>query len=265
MEVKLIERQNAAPPSRNDTVGELDLADVADVLKRQKPDASRAPRLNELIASLRIAFSRRGKSVEDRRWRLILGLGAFYVFLANLDLPGLGAAATEFDELRSALDDAQEGRQNPLMIPSPRRSYRRSAHSDPSQLWRARVNLILAIKAKQALLRLDGSDHRFKIAAREVAQDLPNNLIESIASQRSRTKLSESERDRSDYLIDMVKNWEREIQRKPVPPTNDEAAKLYTFTNELINAYSDDRSMLWFIEKRCVTQCKTQALALAAV
>ena len=193
MEVKLIERQNAAPPSRNDTVGvgkevELDLADVANILKRQKLAASPAPCLNELIASLRIAFSRRGKSVEDRRRRLILGLDAFYVFLANLDMPGLGAAATEFDELRSALDDAQEGRQNPLTIPSPPRSNRRSTHSDPAQLWRARANLILAIKAKQALLRLDGSDHSFKVAANYVAQDLPNNFIESIATQRSRSR-----------------------------------------------------------------------------
>ena len=210
-------------------------------------------------------MSRRGKSVEDRRRRLILGLDAFYVFLANLDMPGLSAAATEFDELRSALDDAQEGRQNLLTIPSTRRSNRRSTHSDPSQLWRARANLILAIRAKQALLRLEGSDHCFKVAAQHVIRRLPNNFIESIATQRNRTKLYNTERDRSDYLIDMVENWEGEIQRKRRPATNEEAVKLYTAANALITAYADDRSMLWFIEKRCLTATKTHSAALTAV
>jgi hypothetical protein len=271
MMVKLIERRRkAARPSRNDAVGvgeggELGSPDVADILKRPRPDASPPQRLNELIASLRIAFSRRGKSVEDRRRRLILSLDAFYVFLAKLDMPGLEAAAAELDELRSALGDAQEGRQNPLTIPSPRRSNRRSTHSDPSQLWRARVNLILAIKATQALLRLDGSDHSFKVAARYVAQKLPNNFIETIATQRNRTKLNNTERDRFDYLNDMVGNWEGEIQRKRRPPTNEEAANLYSVTNDLITAYADDPLMLSIIANRCLVATKTDAAALRAV
>jgi hypothetical protein len=253
MEVKLIKRH------------ELELARVANILRRQKPGASPAPRLDVLIASLRIAFTRRGKSVEDRRRRLILGLDAFYDFLTNLDTPGIGAAAAEFDELRSALDDAQEGRQNPLMLPSFRRSNRKSTHSDPSQLWRARANLILAIKAKQALLRLDGSDHRFDVAARYVAGKLPKNFIETSAAQRSRTKLNNTERDHSDYLIDMVKNWERDIQRKQRPPTNEEATTLYVATKALITAYAHDRDMLRLTEKRCLMATKTHAVALAAV
>jgi hypothetical protein len=121
------------------------------------------------------------------------------------------------------------------------------------------------IKAKQALLRLEGSDHRFKVAARHVADKLPNNFIETIATQRSRTKLNNTEKDRSDYLTDMLANWEGEIQRKGVLITNVEAANLYAATIALIAAYADDRSVLRIIAKRCLTATKTHAAALTAV
>jgi hypothetical protein len=106
---------------------------------------------NALREKLEAAFSSGAfDTVEKRRNYLVKGLDCYYEFLKDLNLERLG---NEFDELRSALRDANCGIKHQLLMPSD--CERGSGHRDASQIWRARANLVLAIDARRALNSLD--------------------------------------------------------------------------------------------------------------
>jgi galactokinase/mevalonate kinase-like predicted kinase len=233
-----------------------ELSDLLEVLRR----APLAPlkirnsiyrqAIDEFRDGLTIAFGPNQRaSKEMARKRLSLGLNALYVFLKQLGLQNL---STEFDELRSALDDANRGVQHPLLRPSDSAGKRRDINSDPSQIWRARANIALAIEARHRLSKLDRTkDPKVKIAAREVISEHLTTMRQIMASRRGAiTRGDVRKADEINDLVKMALGWRKNLSSRP---SNTEAAELYKATWSLIDRSKSDKAMLQRIEKRCLT------------
>ena len=206
--------------------------------------------IDEFRDGLTIAFGPNQRaSKEMARKRLSLGLNALYVFLKQLGLQNL---STEFDELRSALDDANRGVQHPLLKPSDSAGKRRDINSDPSQIWRARANIALAIEARHRLSKLDRTkDPKVKIAAREVISEHLTTMRQIMASRRGAiTRGDVRKADEINDLVKMALGWRKNLSSRP---SNTEAAELYKATWSLIDRSKSDKAMLQRIEKRCLT------------
>jgi hypothetical protein len=235
--------------------GAAELLDLLEVLRRA-PLASSKIRdsicrqaINEFRDAVTIAFGpRRRASKEIARERLSLGLNALYVFMKQL---GLQSLSTEFEELRSALDDANRGIQHPLLEPSRTAGKRRDGNSDPSQIWRARANIVLAIEARHRLSKLDKTkDPKVKIAAEEVISERIATMRQIIASRR--TAITRGDVSRANEISDLVKmalEWRKNLSSRP---SNPDAAELYKTTLALIDHSKSDKAMLQRIEKRCL-------------
>ena len=110
--------------------------------------------LRKFWLALQVTFDENSQdeSAPARRNRFAKGLDALYTLLSDVGLMGI---ASEFEELRSALKDANLGINHPLLTPTPPAGKRRSKHRDPSRIWRARANVVLAIEARHKRLMLD--------------------------------------------------------------------------------------------------------------
>jgi hypothetical protein len=185
----------------------------------------------------------------SRRQNLADALNAFFIFLRDLDLTDV--AAREIEELRQALIDANAGRQHPLFIPSKKTSKSAEEPSDYGQLCRARANVVLAIRAQQALARLEGFTCTFDASVRHLVRHDGLNFLEYLASKRSRTKLNNAD-DQQAQLFKLPENWERELQRKKTGSANRYASELYSATCDLIAANGREPSTLRRIKSRCL-------------
>jgi hypothetical protein len=229
-----------------------DLVSVArsdfDVLMRIGRGADR------LWAALKVALDPRApdKSVPTQRQNLASALDALYIFLRDLELTEL--AAKEIEELRQALLDANAGRQHPLFIPSKKTSKSAQEHPDYGQIWRARAHVVLAIRAQQALARLEGFPHTFDASLRHLVRHNGLNFLENLATGRSRTKLNNAE-SRLTHLFKLPENWERDLQRKK-KPINQYASKLYATTCDAIDTYKRDPAKLRYIKSHCLKEAK---------
>ena len=237
-----------------------------------EPQFTVPPRAMEALAAAReaiIEFSTRqeevfgeptsSNSIEKRRDRLVSGLDSLYIFLR---LIGLQRVAGEYDELRSALKDASLGVSHPLLEATPPHGKRRSGHRDPSQIWRARANLALAIEAKHALLQIDKTKEpeatTLLIAAADVLQRDNFVLALQIASRTSRGRLTRGDVSKAlekKNLVEMALRWRKNLSSRA---SNPEAAELYDVTHALIEkSMSDsDKDRLCQIETRCLTAAR---------
>jgi len=206
--------------------------------------------INEFRDSLTIAFGPNQRaSKEMARKRLSLGLNALYLFLKQLGLQSLSA---EFEELRSALGDANRGVQHPLLKPSNPTGRRRDINSDSSQIWRARANVVLAIEARYRLSKLEKTkDPKVNIAAREVVSEHLTTMRNIAASRRAATigRGDVSKRDEISHFVKMALGWRKNFSSRP---SNQKAAELYKVTWGLIDRSKSDKAMLQRIEKRCL-------------
>jgi hypothetical protein len=210
---------------------------------------------DQLWAALRVALDPQtpDRSVPNQRRNLADALDALYNFLRDLNLPDV--AAKEIEELRQALLDANAGREHPLFVPSTRTSESAQEHSDYGQLWRARAHVVLAIRAQQALARLEGSAHTFDASVRHLVRHDGLNFIENLVTQRGRTKLNNAE-SRQTHLFGLPENWERDLQRKKSGPRNRYASGLYTATCKAIDAYKHDPAKLRYIKSHCLKEAR---------
>ena len=99
--------------------------------------------LEQLGRGLHTAFDQEpnaSPSVENRRERLSAGLRAVAIFIEKLVGPKY---ADPLDELASVLADLNVGAWPELAVPANYGTRR----PDPSQIWRAKANVILAIEA----------------------------------------------------------------------------------------------------------------------
>ena len=232
-----------------------ELSDLLEVLRR----APLAPlkirnsiyrqAIDEFRDGLTIAFGPNQRaSKEMARKRLSLGLNALYLFLKQLELASLSA---EFEELRSALDDANRGVQHPLLKPTNPTGKRRDINSDSSQIWRARANIVLAIEARYRLSKLDRTkDQKVNIAAREVTSEHLATMRQILASRRLAVARGDvRKKDEIDAFVKMALGWRKNLSSRP---SNPEAAELYKTTIDLIDHSKSDKAMLQWIEKRCL-------------
>ena len=196
-----------------------ELSDLLEVLRRAPlaplkiRDSICHQAINEFRDALTIAFgSNRRASNEVVRKRLSLGLNALYILLGQL---GLQSLSTDFEELRSALDDANRGVQHPLLKPSNPAGKRRDRNSDSSQIWRARANIVLAIEAMYRLSKLDRTkDPKVNIAAREVTREHLATMRRILASRRvAVTRGDVRKEDEINALVKMALGWRKEIEQ----------------------------------------------------
>jgi hypothetical protein len=244
------------PNSRDEKeTSAAELSELLDV--RRAPSASLKIRdaicrqaINEFRDALTIAFgSNRRASKEKARKSLSLGLNALYVFLKRF---GLQSLSTEFDELRSALDDANRGIRHPLLEPSDPAGKRRDGNSDPSRIWRARANIALAIEARYRLSKLDKTkDQKVGTAAKDVVSENITTTRQIMASRRrdATTRGDVSNAEEVGYLVKMALGWRKNLSSRP---SNPDAAELYKTTLALIDHSQSDKAMLQRIEKRCL-------------
>jgi hypothetical protein len=209
---------------------------------------------DQLWAALKVALDPQApdKSVPTQRQNLASTLDALYIFLKDLELTEL--AAKEIEELRQALLDANAGRQHPLFIPSKKTSKSAQEHPDYGQLWRARANVVLAIRAQQALARLEGSLHTFDASLRHLVRHDGLNFLENLATGRSRTKLNNAE-SRLTHLFRLPETWEGDLQRKK-KPINRYASELYSVKRNAIDENAHDRLKLRYIKSNCLKEAK---------
>jgi hypothetical protein len=206
--------------SRDETgASAAELSELLEVLRRAPltslkiRDSICHQAINEFRDALTIAFgSNRRASNEVVRKRLSLGLNALYILLGQL---GLQSLSTDFEELRSALDDANRGVQHPLLKPSNPAGKRRDINSDSSQIWRARANIVLAIEAMYRLSKLDRTkDPKVNIAAREVTREHLATMRRILASRRvAVTRGDVRKEDEINALVKMALGWRKEIEQ----------------------------------------------------
>lgn len=231
-------------------------------LSTMEPVAAAYEAIVEFRVQLETAFGRHAEreSLVKRRENMVLGLDALYVFLKRI---GLEYLAGEYDELRSALQDANIGVNHPLLEPITPVGKRRSRHRDPSQIWRARANITLAIEAKHALLEMDKTKDpeatTLLIAAADVLQRDNFVLARRIASKTSRGRLTRgdvSKASEKKSLVEMALRWRKNLSSRA---SNPEAAELYDVTHALIErSISDsDKDRLHLIETRCLKAART--------
>jgi hypothetical protein len=209
----------------------------------------------EFCTRLEEVFGQRvsSESIAKRRDRMASGLDALYVFLKRI---GLEHVAGEYEELRSALKDANCGVNHPLLEPTPPPGKRHSGHRDASQIWRARANIALAIEAKHALLEMDKTKDTeattLLVAAADVLQRDNFVLARQIASRTSRGRLTRGDVSRASEkksLVEMVLRWRKNLSSRA---SNPEAAELYAITHALIEASISkcDKETLHLVETR---------------
>jgi hypothetical protein len=237
-------------------ISATELSESLDVRRPATPaslkirDATFRQAINEFRDALTIAFgSNRRSSNEMARKRLSLGLNALYVFLGQF---GLQSLSTEFDELRSALDDANRGVRHPLLEPSDPTGKRRDINSDPSRILRARANIALAIEARHRFCKLDKTkDQEVRAAAKDVVSENITTMRQIMASRRrdATTRGDVSKVEEIEYLVKMALGWRKNLSSRP---SNPDAAELYQTTWALIDQSKSDKAMLQWIEKRCL-------------
>ena len=174
--------------------------------------------------------------------------------------------ASEFEELRSALKDANLGINHPLLTPTPPAGKRRSKHRDPSRIWRARANVVLAIEARHKRLMLDKTKEpesmTLEAAAAIVLQRGGDNIVRRIVAKRRKSRLDKHGNERGEFskssekdtLIATALQWRKNLGkgRRRSEKINSEAVELYDVGSALIkkSATIRDIATLESIERR---------------
>ena len=166
-------------------------------------------------------------SVGNRRERLSGGLRAVAIFIEKL----VGQKyADPFDELASVLADLNAGARPELVVPANYRTRR----PDPSQKWRARANVILAIEAY--------------IASGQRPSDVLTEFSTRHHSIRSLTGA------KSGKLCGTLSGWRKEFRQGPIK--NSEASELFAIGRELIEAPRGDTAALREIARNCLQRAR---------
>lgn len=124
----------------------------------------------------------------------------------------------QFDELASVLVDLNAGSWPQLVVPANLGTRR----PDPSQEWRARANVVLAIEAL--------------IASGRRPSDV---LVEMSTKHHSITNLAGA---KAGNLRDVLSGWRKEFRQKRIK--NFEASELFAVGSDLIKARKDDVAAL---------------------
>jgi hypothetical protein len=182
-------------------------------------------RMVDLGNELRVAFDQEPQlppSVENRRDRLSAGVRVVAKFVQTLIGPKY---ADPFDELASVLADLNAGAWPELVVPANYGTRR----SDPSQIWRARANVVLAIKAYIA------SGRRLSDVLTEFSTR--HHSIKSLAGAKSGN------------LRGTLSGWRKEFRQGRIK--NSEASDLFAIGRELIEARrGDDATLREFARNR---------------
>ena len=160
--------------------------------------------------------------------RLAGGLNALHYFLKQLDMQNL---SNEFDELRSALEDAPRGIRHPFFEPF--KPQGRRSRNSPSRIWRARANFTLAIEARRALLALDKTKESvsktFEAATMAILKITANlKLVRQISSKSARNRRLdkyEQTTDEKSAITRMVLQWKKDLSSRA---RNGEAEELFS-------------------------------------
>jgi hypothetical protein len=183
-------------------------------------------RVVDLVKNLRIAFDQEPQlppSVENRRERLSAGVRVVAKFVGTL--VGLGPKyADPFDELASVLADLNAGAWPELVVPANYRTRR----PDPSQVWRARANVVLAVEALIAVEALKASGRRPSDVLKEIATKHPS--IRNLAGAKA------------GILHRTLSGWRKEFRQNRVK--NSEASDLFAIGRELIESRRGDTAAL---------------------
>jgi hypothetical protein len=185
--------------------------------------------LEHLGRGLHTAFDQEpnaSPSVENRRERLSAGLRAVAIFIEKLVGPKY---ADPLDELASVLADLNVGAWPELVVPANYGTRR----PDPSQLWRARANVVLAIEAYIASGRRL-SDVLTKFSTRY-------NSIKSLAGPKAGN------------LRGTLSGWRKEFRRQN-RVKNSEASELFAIGRDLIESRKGDPA-----ELRAIARNRLQA------
>jgi hypothetical protein len=172
----------------------------------------------ELGNDLHIAFDQEKQlppSVENRRERLSAGLRVVAKFVASLVGPKY---ADPFDELASVQVDLNAGALPELAVPANYGTRR----PDPSQTWRARANVVLAIEA------LIASGQR------------PSNILAEISTRHP--SIMNLAGPKAGNLRVTLSGWRKEFRQNRIK--NSEASDLFAIGRKLIEARRGDAAAL---------------------
>jgi hypothetical protein len=175
-------------------------------------------RMVALANELRVAFDQEPQlppSVENRRERLSAGVRLIAKFVLTLVGPKY---ADPFDELASVLADLNAGAWPELVVPANYGTRR----PDPSQVWRARANVVLAIEAYIASGR-----------------PLSEVLTEFSTRHHSIRSLTGA---KSKNLRSTLSGWRKDFRRGRIK--NSEASDLFAIGRDLIDARRGDTAAL---------------------
>jgi hypothetical protein len=171
---------------------------------------------------------------KSMRVRLVRGLDVILDLLRALDINNL---SSDVDELRFALRDVDRGVRHPLFQPA------QTTKTDPSILWRAKSNFVLAIEARRARSKVSFSD-----AAEAVLSVAGHrNLARQIT--RKKSKHDDTLADEKRSLKKTLGQWRKDLRTRP---QTEESGELYRNTKTIIEAYKSNESMLRRIEARCL-------------
>ena len=166
-------------------------------------------------------------SVENRRERLSAGLRVIAIFIEKL----VGTKyADPFDEVASVCADLNAGAWPELAVPANYGTRR----PDPSQIWRARANVILAIEAY--------------IASGQRLSDVLEKFSTKHHSIRSLT------RGNTKNLRRTLSYWRKEFRQGRIK--NSEASDLFAIGRDLIDSRRGDAAALREIARNRLQQAK---------
>ena len=149
--------------------------------------------------------------------RLAGYMNALHYFLKQLDMQHL---STEFDELRSALEDDLCGIRHPFFEPF--KPQGRRSRNSPSRIWRARGNFTLAIEARRALLALDKTKESVSKTLEGATMAILKNtanlkLARQISSKSARNRRFEKYEqivDEKNAITRMVRQWKKDLSSR---------------------------------------------------
>jgi hypothetical protein len=239
-----------APENTAEEIPERSLAELAKLLERDGGTASSLLEeavLTSTIARLKalgdfqqafhgiFAAAERAADTNCRgsmRVRLVRGLDVFLDLLRALNIK-----SSDVDELRFALRDVNRGVSHPLFQPA------QTIKTDPSVLWRAKSNFVLAVEARRARAKVSFRDAAEAVLSVAGHRDLARQIT------RKKSKHDDTLADEKRSLKKTLGQWRKDLSSRP---QTEESGELYRITTTIIEKYKSDESMLRRIEARCL-------------
>lgn len=193
--------------------------------------------------------------VEIERKRLSNGLLAVCNLLSKLDLK---LYVEQFDELKSALEDANRGVTHPLFQPSSSPSSRASGNLDSTRIMCARSDLALTLEARWWGV---GKKNSLKNLVKPLVSDFENDLkncpaLIAIAGGKARGPLINASTIDETRLIaeGMICRWRKKFSAGVFE--NAEAREHFQVTRKLIRSQMGNKEELQRTANRCLQRAK---------